>query len=248
MIEPPKRKTNQKYLIMLFLILILSTTFFIMYKYYVEGEKNIPFNITKMIVISSAETQNFAKNESVYQADVVQKNDIYIAIEKNQNYKKEDAIKKIIFDNFKIVEAGSKGNVKIYRTSQSEKDFEYIEGYEVIDSIEYIGAKNTNLKQEQMTISNQGGLIELSVLIKDLGKITYTENENIVSDGTLISRLNLTNEEIKTKISFDMYIELQSGNTFKTTILLELPTGDIVTEGVSTTENTDLSKLVFKRI
>ena len=62
MIEPPKRKTNQKYLIMLFLILILSTTFFIMYKYYVEGEQNIPFNITKMIVISSAETQNFAKN------------------------------------------------------------------------------------------------------------------------------------------------------------------------------------------
>ena len=71
MIEPPKRKTNQKYLIMLFLILILSTTFFIMYKYYVEGEQNIPFNITKMIVISSAETQNFAKTTGQIKRDVV---------------------------------------------------------------------------------------------------------------------------------------------------------------------------------
>lgn len=248
MIELPRRKSNQKYLVLLFLILVLTTTFFIMYKYYVEGEKNIPFSITKIIVISSAETQNFAKNEDIYQAAVVQKNDIYIAIEKNENYKKEDAIKKIIFNDFRVVEPSLKGNVKIYRTSQGEKSFEYVEDYEINDSIEYIGAINTNLKQEKMIISNQGGLIELSALIKDLGKITYTENENIVSDGTLINRLNLTNEEIKTKISFDMLMELQSGNTFKTTITLDLPTGDIVNEGVSTNEITDLSKLVFKRV
>ena len=47
-------------------------------------------------------------------------------------------------------------------------------------------------------------------------------------------------------MSFDMIMELSGGNTFKTTITLELPTGDIVTEGVSTNE-IDVSKLVFKR-
>jgi len=247
MIGLPKRKKNTKYLISLFLILILFTTFFIMYKYYVEGEKNIPFNISKLIVISSAETQNFEKNDNTYQADVVKKNNIYIGIEKNKNYKEEDAIKKIIFNNFTITKPGKKGNIKIYRSATTDKPFEYIESYEIKNSVEYMGAKNTNLKQEKMTISNQGGLIELSALIKDLGKITYTENENLVSDGTLINKLNLNNEEIKTQISFDMLMELQSGKTFKTTITLELPTGDIQTEGVCTNE-IDLSKLVFKRV
>ena len=193
------------------------------------------------------ETHNFAKNGDIYEADVVQKNDIYIAIEKNKNYKEEDAIKKIIFNNFTIAKPGKKGNIKIYRSAITEKPFEYIENYEIKNNVEYIGAKNTNLKKEQMTISNQGGLIELSALIKDLGKITYTENENLVSDGTLINKLNLNNEEIKSQISFDMLMELQSGKTFKTTIILELPTGDIETEGVCTKE-IDLSKLVFKRV
>lgn len=247
MISAHTSKSNRKYLISLFLILILFTTFFIMYKYYVEGEKNIPFNISKILIISSAETQNFAKNGEIYEADVAQKNDIYIAVEKNKNYKEEDTIKKIIFNNFTIVEAGEKGIVKFYKNSQTDKSFEYIEKYEINNSVEYIGAQKTNLKQENMTIANQGGLIELSVLIKELGKITYTENENIVSDGTLINKLKLKNEEIKTQISFNILIEVQSGKTFKTTITMELPTDDISVEGVCTKE-IDLSKLVFKRV
>lgn len=83
------------YMITLFLILAISVILFIMYKYHVEGEQKLPFNITKLIIISSAETENFERNENIYQADVIQKNDIYIAIEKNQEYKKEDAIKEI---------------------------------------------------------------------------------------------------------------------------------------------------------
>ena len=83
-----KNRIIHIYIISAILIIALSTVFFIMYKYNIEGERNLPFNITKLIVISSAETENFEKQESIYQADVIQKNDIYIAIEKNQNYKK----------------------------------------------------------------------------------------------------------------------------------------------------------------
>ena len=179
--------------------------------------------------------------------NVIQKNDIYLAIEKNKNYSKEDAIKKITFNKFKLIKAGQKGTVKFYRTSLSDNSFEYIENYEIKDSIEYKGSKETNLKLENMTISNQGGLIELSAIINDLGKITYSENDNIITDGSLLNRLQLTSNDVKCQISFDMVMELTGGNTFKTTIFLELPAGDIVTEGVSTNE-IDLSKLVFKRI
>ena len=244
-----KNRIIHIYIISAILIIALSTVFFIMYKYNIEGERNLPFNITKLIVISSAETENFEKQESIYQADVIQKNDIYIAIEKNQNYKKTDAIKEITFNNFKILEQSKIGKLNFYRTTtEGTKTFEYTENYLINNEIKYIGGKETNLQEEQMTIANQGGLLKISATIEDLGKLTYTENENITSDGMLLNKLNLKSEDIKTKISFDVIMKLSSGNTFKTTITLDLPTGDIVNEGVSTTENNNLEKLVFKRV
>lgn len=241
-----QKRNNKKYIVLFLLILIFSITFFIMYKYYVEGEKNLPFNITKLVIVSSAKTEDIEINENTYEANVIQKNDIFLAIEKNKNYSKEDAIKKITFNNFKIIEPAKKGRVKFYRTSL-EENFEYIEDYEIKDSVEYKGDKETNLNLENMTISNQGGIIKLSVILNDLGKITYLENDNIATDGRLLNRLNLTNEEVKYTVSFDMIMELAKGNRFKTTILLELPQGNIITEGISTKQETDLSKLVFKR-
>ena len=248
MIEVRKNnKSIQVYIIALFLTISLCIIMFLMYKYYVEGEKNLPFNITKQIVISSASTENFERNEDVYEADIIQKNDIFIGIEKNPNYKKEDAIKEVLFNNFKVLEPGKIGKVETYRTSEDET-FKYIEKYLAIDEIKYVGAKDTNLKEEQMTIGNQGGLLEISIILNDLGRFTYTENENIESDGRLLKKLNLKTEDIKTKISFDVVIKLVSGNIFKTTITLDLPISDIANEGVSTVENTNLDKLVFKRI
>ncbi len=246
MIDIQKRNTK-KYIVIFFLILLFSTTFFIMYKYYVEGEKNLPFNITKLVVVSSAKTENIEINENTYEANVIQKNDIYIAIEKNKDYSKEDAIKKITLNNFKVVEQGKKGIVRFYRTPLEGNTFEYIENYEIKDSVEYKGSKETNLNLENMTIANQGGILELSVILNDLGKVTYLENDNVITDGRLLNRLQMTNEDVKVKISFDMTIELSGGNTFKTTIILDLPVGDIATEGVSTCE-LDLTKLVFKRV
>ena len=242
-----KKRNKQKYIILFFLILVFCTTFFIMYKYHIEGEKNIAFNITKLVVVSSAKTEDIEINEKTLEANVIQKNDIYLAIEKNKNYSKEDAIKKITFNNFKVIESGEKGTVKFYRTSLGDNSFEYIENYEIKDNLEYKGSKETNLKLENMTISNQGGLIKLSAIINDLGKISYSENDNIITDGSLLNKLQLTSNDVKCEISFDMVMELTGGNTFKTTIVLELPAGDIITEGVSTNE-IDISKLVFKRI
>jgi len=243
-----KKKSIQKYLIILFLALALSVVVFIVIKYNVEGEKNIPFNITKLMIVSSAGTEKLEINDNLYQANIIQKNDIYLAVEKNENYKKQDAIKKIELNNFNIIENGKIGTLKIYRTSIEEKKYNYNEKYEINDSIEFNGDLNTNLKMEKMTIGNQGGLLEFSIILNDLGKITYEENENITSDGTLLKRLNLSTEDIKKIVTFDMQIELSSGKTFKTTINLELPAGDIAEQGVCTYENVDLNKLVFKRV
>lgn len=241
-------KSIKKYVIVFFLILALSVVFFIMIKYTVEGEKNIPFKITKFMIISSAQTQELELNDNLYQANIIQNNDIYIAIEKNEKYKKQDAIKKITFNNFSIKEQNDIGSIKIYRLSTEDIKYIYKEDYEVRDNLEFFGDLNTNLKMEKMTVANQGGLLEFSIVLDDLGKITYNENENIASDGTLLKRLNLKTENIKTTLSFDLIMELTSGNNFKSTIELELPTGDITQNGVCTNENINLDKIIFKRV
>ena len=53
-----KDKIIKKCIWGLFLVLALSVVLFIILKYQVEGEKNIPFTITKLITISSAKTDN----------------------------------------------------------------------------------------------------------------------------------------------------------------------------------------------
>ena len=242
------KNSIKKYIIFFFLVLAICVVFFIRIKYHVEGEKNIPFKITKFMVVSSAQTQELELNDKLYQANIIQNNDIYIAIEKNENYKKQDAIRKIIFNNFSITNQENIGSMKIYRTSLEDMKYSYIEKYEIADSLEFVGDLNTNLKMENMTVSNQGGLLEFSIVLDDLGKITYTENENIASDGTLIKRLNLDINDIKKMVSFDMIIELTSGKTFKSTITLELPTGDITQNGVCTNENVDSNSFIFKRV
>ena len=241
-------KSIKKYLIIIAITIALSIVCFIIIKYKVEGEKNIPFDITKLLVISSAETEELEYNDNLYQANIIEKNDIYIALEKNEDYKKQDAIRKVTFNNFSIVDSGNIGTPKFYRPSTTEKLFDYKEEFEINDSIEYFGDLNTNLKMEKMTVSNQGGLLQLSVILNDLGKITYAENENVTSDGTLLKKLDIKTIDIRTIISFDMIIELSSGKTFKTTITLELPVGNIEEEGVSTKEFTNLDQLVFKRV
>lgn len=242
-----RRRMMHLYIIRLILAIALCTVAFIIYKYHVEGETNLPFNVSKLVVVSTAQTDEIILDEEKYKASVLQKNDIYLIIEKNENYKKEDIIKKITLNNFTINKYTDVGTIKIYRPSMSEeKIYEYIEEY-TIDNIEYIGAKETNTKEEILQIANQGGIINFGITLEDLGNIVYEENENIVSDGTLVNRLGLMLQNIEFEISFDIIMELDSGNTFKTTMTLELPQEGLLQEGVSTIEDTDLN-LVFKRI
>lgn len=242
-----RKRMMHLYIIRLILAIALCTVAFIIYKYHVEGETNLPFNVSKLVVVSTAQTDEIILDEEKYKASVLQKNDIYLIIEKNENYKKEDIIKKITLNNFTINKYTDVGTIKIYRPSMSEeKIYEYIEEY-TIDNIEYIGAKETNTKEEILQIANQGGIINFGITLEDLGNIVYEENENIVSDGTLVNRLGLMLQNIEFEISFDIIMELDSGNTFKTTMTLELPQEGLLQEGVSTIEDTDLN-LVFKRI
>lgn len=216
-----------------------------MFKYHVEGEKNLPFNINKINIVSTAESDITKDESEIWHAGILQKNDIFFIIGKNNNYKKEEAIKRISFENFYIEKSNEDMTVEIYRPSTSATTYNYSDEYKVQNSLEYLGGLATNT--EILQINNQGGTIGFSITADNLGEYVFSENEKVPSDGTLLAKAGVNIQDIKFKIYFDLIIETESDNKFKSNIVLELPTGNILEKGVETLENTELKDIVFKR-
>ena len=125
MLEKIKNIINKKYFHVCMMILIIVVILFIVgmliLKYNVEGETNMPFNLTKITVISASEGIDKDAGQNKWAFDIYQNNDIYIYIDKNENYKETEAIKNIIIDNFTI-EGQMKDNIKIYKTEFKEEN------------------------------------------------------------------------------------------------------------------------------
>jgi len=205
----------------------------------------MPFEIQEMDVISTAIGSSSKDDAGTWYADLSQKNDIYFYIGKNENYKREAIIKSITFDNFQIKKYNETGTAQIYRPSGDDA-YTYTNDYAAGDNIKYVGGKSTDV--QQLVINNQGGVIGFSILVGDIGKYQINDDETISVDGTLLKKAGITSDDIKMEVNFDITIETESGDKFKASDTINLPSGNILDEGVSTQKVTDLSKLVFKRI
>lgn len=241
------KRTMSFYILIWIFIVILIVMGFGVYKYFIKGETKMPFELSKIVIVSSAETTNESLTNNEYSAGIIQSNDIYVSITKNPKYKKEEFIKEISFDNFKIIGKNSVGTLEIYRPSKTIKKFDYKEAYKQ-QNIKYIGAQKTGLKDETLQIANQGGVMNFSIAFNNLGRISYPENENISLDGRLLGRLKLSDSDIKQKVSFDIKITVESGIIFYANIVLDLPIGDIIKDGIISLEYEGLQDIVFKRI
>ena len=229
------------------IVLIISVIALMILKYNVEGEKNMPFKLSNIIVISNAQGVAVMDDNSGYlwNEDIYQNNDIYLNIEKNKNYKETEIIKSLTIDNIKIDNNPEIGTIEFYRTSNEEKNlFTYSEEYKIKDNIEWIGDIESDLKN--LKVSNQGGTIIISVVNKT-GKLYKSNDEEFEHNGKLLEKVGVTYEEIKTNISFDLIINLESGVSFKANIKLKLPVGNIILDGSSSLEKTDLKDIIFKR-
>lgn len=244
-INQDKKINIGAYILAVILTIALIVVFFMMYKYQVEGEAVPPFKISKMIVVSSAKTENLELIDGVYNADIIQNNDIKISIIKNPEYKKEAIIRKITINNIEIDKKQAIGDIEIYRPSRGAKLYDYKEEYKIQNNLEYVGAQETYLKGENLEISNQGGIIEFSIIESNIQKLKYNENETVKVDGTLLRQIG--KERLSYKVYFDLIIELESDLKLKTKITLDLPTGDIFENGIETLEETNM-KTIFKRI
>jgi len=239
-----KKRIIHTYIVIVIVIMIILIASLLMFKYHVEGETNLPFVVKKINIISTAESDLNQDEEGVWHAGILQKNDVFFTIEKNSNYKKQELIKKISFENFQVTKTNENMVVEIYRPTISASTYNYSEEYKV-QRLDYQGGQFTNT--EVLQINNQGGLIGFSITSGNLGEYIFSENEKLPSDGRLLAKAGIKSEDINFKISFDLIIETESNHKFKANITLDLPTGNILEEGVGSLENTELTDVVFKR-
>jgi len=239
-----KKRIIHTFVIIFIVIMIMLIASLLMFKYHVEGETNLPFVIKKINIISTAESDLNQDEEGIWHAGILQKNDIFFTIEKNTNYKKEEIIKQISFENFEVTKTNENMVVEIYRPTISASTYNYSEEYKV-QRLDYQGGQSTNT--EVLQINNQGGLIGFSITSGNLGEYIFSENEKLPSDGRLLAKAGIKEEDINFKISFDLIIETESDHKFKANIVLDLPTGNILEEGVGSLENTEFENIVFKR-
>ena len=173
-LEKQKKKEIIKAIIAVaFLIILLIIVGLIMIKYSVEGEKNMPFYLSKMTIISTAEGVENADSTEKWNMNIYQNNDIYFSIEKNENADENEAIKSVSIENIQITKTPIIGEIKSYMPNSGEgRVFTYTENYVIQNqSLTYQGGTQTDLKMLQ--IGNQGGNIAIRFTNTGIRKLYF---------------------------------------------------------------------------
>lgn len=224
------------------IILLVVTT---MIRYEVEGDKNMPFNLSKIIMVSTAEGKEI-NGKKKWNFEVFQNNDLYIYIDKNENYNGEEKIiKSLKIENINITKAPIKGEVKTYMPNSVDgRIFSYEDKYLVGDKLEYRGASESNSKT--LEIGSNGGSALIRFSNTNLGQYSSDNDKEIIHDGTLLKKIKVSNEETKFDVSFDLVIKVDNCS-YRANLLLQMPCGNIIEEGTCSLEKTDMSDVIFKR-
>ena len=205
--------------------------------YQKNGEKNMPFNLSKIIIISTAQKDESIENvegqstEASWNFKIIQNNDIYISIDgTDNNVNKKETIKNITLENIEIKEVPQKGVLKAYMPNSLEgARYTYTDEYVVPKSLTYRGADESSYKNLQ--INKNGGIITISFANKDLGEYSSGEDTEITYNGTMLSKLGLTDEDVKSKIEFDLIIELNDGKKYSGRVNLDLNCQGLIENG-----------------
>lgn len=241
MIRNIKNLINKKYFYKVMVTITIAIIIFLIgmfiLKYNIEGETNIPFTISKIAIISSGEGIDKQASDTKWAFDIYQSNDIFLYLDKNQNYGKTEIIRNVKIDNIQI-NAIKKDNIKIYRPEEQEENVIFKNKEEnIVQNLEYIGDMQSNLKQ--MKISNQGGIIAFRCSNDNLKQ--FTSNDEEINHQELLKKAEIIKEDLNANITFDLILQLEAGKVYKTTINLDLPVEDVIEKGTTSTEITDLN-------
>ncbi len=244
--EKDKKKQAIKLCVLIFtIIIILVTAVTIMLKYEIEGDKNMPFNLSKMVIVSTAEGKEKKGNEK-WNFDIIQNNDFYFYIDKNYKYHGSDTyIEKVRIENIQVIKEPKVGQIKAYMPNSVDgRLYSYDNEYIIEESLEYKGGAKSN--SQTLEIGSQGGNILIRFSNTGLGKYTSNDEKEILHDGTLLKKIDLTSEDINFAVSFDFVLETKNG-TYSANIQMDMPVGDIIENGTASIEKDNIEDIIFKR-
>jgi len=231
----------------LFLLAMIGLVIFIMRKYEVEGEKTLPYSLEKILVISNVDGKKNEDDQNLWNINLYAYNDVYIYMKKDEEIAKDITIKDITLENFKIEKNVQKGDLKLYRpTGDINQLYTYSQEDYLNRNLVYTGNKIDDLKN--LEIGNEGGVIGFRTAIENLGNYTSNEDTEIVYNGSLLQKAGVTLEDVTFSIDMDLIIQTSENVSFKGTVRIDFPAGDIVTNGSSNKEITDFSNIIFKRV
>lgn len=246
MITEQKKQTIKLIIAIFSLAFVLAFAGIAMLIYEVEGEQSMPFRLSKIVVIGTAEGIEKGENETKWNFNIYQNNDVYLYLDENKEKSEEIFIRKVKIDNIEIKKAPQKGNIKTYMpNSEAGRLYSYNEQFIVGEKLEYKGASQSS--STNLEIGSKGGPILVRFSNTDIAQYTSDKDKEIVHDGTWLKKIEVTKQEIEFTVAFDFTIETTK-NKYKATITLELPTGDLGEEKNCYLEKIDMSDVVFKRV
>ena len=247
--EDKKSKKKIVYIsIGIFIAIIVVTLIAIqLLKYQVEGEKNLPFEITDMLIVSTGDGIGNEDVENRWNLVVLQNNDIYIEIKEKTDENRKEHLKSVTLQNFNISNGPQKGEPKIYHPV-NDKDLIYLYKDEnlVQDKIEYNVASKNNIKK--LELGPDGGILSFSSCSTNVAYYISNEDTEMKYDATLLNKVGISEEQLKYQINFDIIVEMESNKKYKATITLDLPLSNLLSEGTVQDEKTDFSNIIFKRL
>ena len=233
-------------IVLIIIVIAFGTSLAVMLKYKTEGEKNMPIELSKLLIISSAEAENKEENpdNQKWNLEINQYNDVYISFDKNEKYKKNTYIDSITLENIEITKP-KVGEILLYRQCEEDsKMFNYEDKYLIEDSITFKGASDDNAKE--LKIASNGGTLTFRVLNKNVGEYISDEDDEIHYDGSLLKKSETELEDLYAKISFDVVIKTNKA-TYRGRMKIEVPNEDIDEEGVVQSSIEKFDDIVFKR-
>ena len=242
-----KRKVIKKYIFISFITLAIILSVLLTLKYNVEGEKNMPFELTKISIRSTLSAIN-NESENLWDINLSQNNDVVVYINKNNNTKSEEKIKAVKIINKNIEVTPNKGKIKMYLPTSNEKNQTYLNHGEdcLTTDVEYLGNSFNNYERRE--IAEDGGQLAFRISNEDIATYVSNDDLEVIYNKSLLEKAGASEEDIKFTISFDLLIETTKNVKYKGTIKLEMPVGSFENSGIVSKELTDFSNVIFKRI
>lgn len=199
---------------------------------FAEKNEKIIFSINKIIFFSSSDSKNKSSSISNFTIEnLYTYTDIALFIDNNSEENTlENTLKKVKIDNIKITQAPTVGEPNLYYKSINNfAKSELEENNRIKDTLEFnISSEDETDLSKPTLYNNCANPITLSYINQNV-KTDYTildTSNPITYNGTLLKRCGVALSSIQSSISFDIYIENNKNEKFKTSIYINIPYED----------------------